>query len=170
MPEPIIEQPIADELEVLRRTNGELVAKAATRKARVSELEATVTELQSKLSEAHDSLHEVTIGGPLKAMAESISIAPDLWLERFGKTYKIAIVSGQLTLQTIDGKPVLNGEKSVPFERQALIDLLTTGDGAQAKTYKAITITSKASGAANNQRDNRTSPASDHPTIRFGLR
>lgn len=170
MPEPIIEPTITDELEVLRRTNGEILAKSATRKARVTELEATVTELQSKLLEAHDSLHQVTIGGPLTAMAESISIAPDLWLERFSQTYTVAIVAGQLTLQTKDGKPAMSGEKAVPFERQALIDLLTTGDDARAKTFKAITITSRASGAATNQHGNRTAPTADQPTMRFGLR
>jgi hypothetical protein len=170
MPEPIIDPPIADELEILRRTNGELLTKSATRKTRITELEATVTTLQGQLSEAHDSLHEVTVGGPLKAMAESISIAPDLWLERFGKTYKVAIVSGQLTLQTIDGKPVLNGDKSVPFERQAIIDLLTTGDGTEAKTFKAITIASRAGGAGSGRPVERTAPTADHPTLRFGLR
>jgi hypothetical protein len=170
MTEPIIAPSPTDELEVLRRTNGEILAKSATRKARVAELEATVTELQSKLSEAHDSLHQVTIGGPLTTMAESISIAPDLWLERFSQTYKVAIVDGQLTMQTPDGKPVLKGEKPVPFEREALIDLLTTGDDARAKTFKAITITSKASGAATNQHGNRTAPAAEHPPIQFGLR
>jgi hypothetical protein len=169
MPEPIIEQPNTDELEVLRRTNSELVTKSATRKARVAELESTVNELQGKLSAANDSLHQVTIGGPLKAIAEQISIAPDLWLEKFSQSYKIAIVNGQLTLQTSDGKPVLKGEKPVPFERQALIDLLTTGDDVRARTFKAITIASKASGGANTPRS-RVGSDAEHPAMRFGLR
>jgi uncharacterized coiled-coil protein SlyX len=160
---------MATELETLRRVNGELKTKSATRKARVTELEATVTELQSKLSEASDSLRQVTIDGPLKQMSESISTAPELFLEQFSKSYRLEMVKGQLTLQTIDGKPVLKGEKPVPFEREALAKLLTAGDDAQAKIFKSITVVSRASGA-NSQRSNRHSQSASVPRPSFGLR
>jgi hypothetical protein len=143
------------EVETLRRVNAELVTKVANRKTRLTELESTVTELQGKPSEAHDSLHEVTVGLPLRAMAESISFSPELWLEQFSKSHKLEMVKGQLTLQTTDGKPVLKGERPVPFERSALIDLLTSDAHPQAKIFQSITIASRATGA-NGQAKNRT--------------
>jgi len=172
MTEPIETKPVdlTAEVETLRRVNGELVAKSATRKGRVTELEAAVAELQSKLSEANDSLHQVTVGGPLKAMAESISISPELFLEKFSQFYRVAMIGGQLTLQTTDGKPVLKGEKAVPFEQKALIDLLTSGDDPQAKIFKSITIASRASGAAAGAGTNRTARPASEPKPTFGLR
>lgn len=167
------QQPIdaMQELSTLRTVNAELLQKSATRKARVIELESIVTELQRKLSEANDSLRQVTIDGPLKAMAESISISGDLWLEQFSKSYRLEMVQGQLTLQTVDGKPVLKGGKAVPFERQALIDALTTDAHPQAKVFKSITIASKASGA-NSSGSHRSVQTSAEPKQlpQFGLR
>jgi len=162
---------LSAEVETLRRVNSELVAKSATRKQRLTALESTVTELQSKLSEANDSLHQVTIGGPLKTMVESVSIAPELFLEQFNKSYRVALLNGQLTLQTADGKPVLKGEKPVPFERQALIDLLTSDAHPQCKAFKSITIASKASGA-NASGGHRSVQTSAEPKQlpQFGLR
>jgi hypothetical protein len=157
------------EVETLRRVNAELVTKAANRKTKITELESSVTELQGKLSEANDSFHEVTVGLPLKAMAESISFSPELWMEQFSKSHKLEMVKGQLTLQTADGKPVLKGEKPVAFERSALIDLLTSDAHPQAKTFKSITIASRASGAGG-QPSNRTSPPVKEAKPQFGLR
>jgi hypothetical protein len=157
------------ELETLRRVNGELVTKAGNRKARVTELEATVTDLQSKLTASNNSLRQVTIDGPLKQMSESISTAPELFLEQFNKSYRLEMVKGQLTLQTADGKPVLKGEKPVPFEREALVKLLTAGDDAQARIFKSITVVSRASGA-NSQRSNRPAQSASVPRPSFGLR
>jgi hypothetical protein len=172
MSEPITATPeeMATELETLRRVNAELLTKSANRKARVTELESTVTELQGKLSEAHDSLRDVTINGPLKAMAESISFSPELWLEQFNKSHRLEMVKGQLTLQTADGKPVLKGEKPVPFERQALIDLLTNESNPQAKIFKSIIIASRATGAAGTQSSIRTTKPKNDPKPQFGLR
>ena len=126
-----------------------------------------MTELQSKLSEAGDTIHAVTIGTPLKAMAESMSTVPDLFLEQFSKHYKVEMVKGKLSLLSIDGKPI-----EVPFERDALTKLLTTGDDARAKTFQAITITSRASGSSAPvviQRGKNASTAAK-PTHTFGLR
>jgi hypothetical protein len=168
MPEPI---DLEAELETLRRVNAELVTKAANRKTKITELESTVTELQGKLSEANDSFHEVTVGLPLKAMAESISLSPELWLEQFNKSHKLEMVKGQLTfLQTADGKPVLKGEKPVPFERSALIDLLTSDAHPQAKTFKSITIASRASGASGQPNNGTAQPAKEAKLPQFGLR
>ena len=159
-----------DELEVLRRTNSELVAKNTTRKAKISELEAANAELTAKLSEATASLRAVTIDGPLKSMAQSISTAPELWIEQFSKSIRLEMLKGQLTMVSPDGKPVTKAEKAVPFERQALIDLLTTGDDAQARSFKAITIVSRASGAANTKPGNASTKAPEPPALQFGLR
>jgi hypothetical protein len=173
MPEPTQQQTpeeMVTELETLRRTNAELLQKSRDRKAKVTELEATVTELQGKLSEARDSLRDVTINGPLKAMAESISFSPELWLEQFNKSHRLEMVKGQLTLQTADGKPVLKGDKQVPFERTALIDLLTSDSNPQAKIFKSIIIASRASGASAPPRSNRASTPVSEPKPQFGLR
>jgi hypothetical protein len=171
VPEPIEPIDLSAEGETLRRVNGELKTKSATRKARVSELEATVTELQSKLSEAHTSLRQVTIDGPLKQMSESISTAPELWLEQFNKSYRLEMVKGQLTLQTTDGKPVLKNDKPVSFDRESLVKLLTDGDDPSARIFKSITIASRASGASAPHRSGRTSAAeANKPAIQFGLR
>jgi len=167
MSEPI---DLSAEVETLRRVNGELKTKSATRKAKVAELEATVTELQSKLLDAHTSLRQVTIDGPLKQMSESISTAPQLWLEQFNKSYRLEMVKGQLTLQTTDGKPVLKNDKPVPFDREALVKLLTDGDHSQARIFKSITIASRASGASAPYRSRTSATDANKPSIQFGLR
>jgi hypothetical protein len=77
----------------------------------------------------------------------------------------------QVTLQTTDGKPVLNGEKPVPFERQALIDLLTHDAHPQCKVFKSITIASKASGAnASGSHRIVQTPSEPKQLPQFGLR
>ncbi|MGF7181491.1 hypothetical protein [Tunturiibacter psychrotolerans] len=159
------------ELETLRRVNGELLAKSATRKGRIGELETSVTELQSKLSEAQNALRQTIIEAPLKAMASDMSNAPELWLEQFNKAYRLEEVNGKLTLQTTDGTTVLKGDVPVPFERNALVALLTTGDDAQARMFKSITVVSRASGASGQHRSgNRTSKPGREPKPQFGLR
>ena len=172
MSEPIIEPAIVDEateLATLRRVNQELLTKSATRKARVTELEASVTALQSKLAEADTNVYELTVGGPLKAMAESISISGELFLDQFNKSYKVQMVKGALTLLTADGKPVMKGDMPVPFERQALIDFLTEEGHPQAKVFNSILIISRASGAGS-MPARRLSPEPKKPAIQFGLR
>lgn len=170
MPEPIVTQqavePTAEaiELETLRRVNAELTQKSATRKARIAELESAMTENQSKLNAANESLHQVTISGPLQAMAESISKTPELWLEQFQKSHRVAMVNGKLTIQSLDGKPM-----SVPFERQALIDHLINDAHPQSKVFKQISIVSRASGGAG-AIGNQPGKSAQTPTHRFGLR
>ena len=158
------------EVETLRRVNAELVAKHAKSKARIAELETGTVTLQSQLAEVSESLHQVTVGGPLQAMAESMSSVPDLFLEQFSKHFKVEMVKGTLTLLSADGKPVTGKDKKpIPFERQALTELLTTGDDARAKTFKAITIVSRASGGSSIGTHNRVNQVKvDKP--QFGLR
>lgn len=142
-------EPNETELETLRRTNSELVAKNAARKKHVTELEAQVADLQTKLTATSNQLHEVTIGAPLKAMAEEISIVPSLWIEQFNKAYRLELVNGELTLQTLDGKAVTGKDgKAISFEREALKNLLTEGESEQAKVFRQICIMNRASGSA----------------------
>jgi hypothetical protein len=162
----------ASELETLRKVNAELVAKHARDKAKIAELETGTATLQAKLSEAVDSLKQATVSGPLNAMAESMSTAPELFLEQFSKHYRVEMVKGALTLLlSSDGKAVLdkNG-KPVPFERRALTDLLTVGDDSSAKAFRAITIANRASGAANVGQRSNQAPAKKAPSFYFGIR
>jgi hypothetical protein len=160
------------ELETLRKAHQEVLTKNASRKTKIAELEAANAALHSQLSEASDTIREVTIGVPLKAMSESLSTAPELWIEQFSKHFRIEMKKGQLTLLSADGKPVLKEGVAVPFEREALTELLIGKDSIHGKTFKAITIISRASGAANSTANQRSSrkPDQNKPSIQFGLR
>ena len=157
------------ELATLRRTNAELVAKHARDKAQLTELQTGTATLQAKLTETSESLYQATVGVPLQMMAESISTVPDLFLEQFSKHYKVESIKGVLTLNTHDGKPALdkNG-KAIPFERDALTKVLIEGDDTRAKTFKAITIANRASGAGGSS-TTRTITA-NKPQFGLGLR
>jgi hypothetical protein len=166
-----IESPIeAAELAVLRRTNTELVAKAASRKARVTELEASIAEFQGKLSTADSTIQELTVGIPLKAMAHEISKDGNTFLEFFKRSYKLEMVNGALALLTVDGRPVMKGDKAVPFEREALIELLTDANHPQAKLFNSLLIVSKASGASGSGNPHTRSSEPKQPSVQFGLR
>lgn len=160
-----------DELEVLRRTNGELVAKNTTRKQRIAKLEASNAELQLQLTAANGTIHEFTIGAPLKAMADRMSQVPELWLEQFAKHYKVEMIDGVLTLlSAADGTPIQKQGKPVPFETKALAELLTAGEDATAKAFRAITITSKASGGGMSAVQRREPAVAKPNKVKFGLR
>lgn len=157
------------ELEVLRKTNSELLKKIHDRTTKATELESAVSELQGKLSASNATIHELTVAAPLKAMAASLSVDPDFFIDQFSKSYKVELIEGKLTLQTTDGKPVTNGAgEVVAFERQALVDLLTKGDTTQAKVFSSIVIGSLASGA-NGESSVQGSRASSSPKPSFGL-
>jgi hypothetical protein len=169
MSEPIdpVESTSAAELAKLRQLTSELLAKHARDKAQLTELQTGTATLQAKLTETSQSLYQATVGVPLQMMAESMSGVPDLFLEQFSKHFKVESIKGVLTLQTPDGKPALdkNG-KAIPFERDVLTKLLTEGEDARAKTFKAITIVSRASGASGSASKRTVAPA---PKIQFGL-
>ncbi|MGA7523483.1 MAG: hypothetical protein WBW84_13580 [Acidobacteriaceae bacterium] len=160
------------ELETLRKTNNELLAKKTAHKARIAELEASNAESQTQLTTVRGELHELTIGTPLKAMAESISNVPELWIEQLNKSYRLEMVNGELSLLNIaDGKPVTVNGKPVPFERRALIDLLTGKDHLQSKVFSAITVSRASGGAAPPVITPERKPASEPaPRNQFGLR
>ena len=163
------EQTQNDELETLRRTNSELIAKNSTRKQRIAELEAANADLQSKFTAANSTIQKLTIGAPLKSMAEDISTCPNEWIEHFSKSYRLELLNGELTLISVaDGKPVQKEGKAIKFEREALNALLLDEKHPQSKLFRAITIASRASGSdAPLQRQPQVAPK---PSPQFGLR
>ena len=159
-----------DELETLRRTNSELVAKNSTRKQRILDLEAANADLQTKLTAANSTIYEFQIGAPLKTMAESISTVPDAWIENFSKSYRLELKDGELTILSVaDGKPLEKAGKPVPFDRRALTELLTDKDHPQSRLFNAITIATKASGGKGSTERTPT-PKATAPKVKFGLR
>lgn len=160
------------ELDTVRRTNAELVTKNSTRKQRIGELETTVADLQTQLATANGRIQEMTIGVPLRAMAEEISTCPTEWQEAFGKHYRLELANGELTIvSTADGKPVTKEGKPVPFEREALKALLLDEKHPQSKLMGAILIASRASGSGATSTETRRAPVAPKPTLpSFGLR
>ncbi len=161
------------ELETLRRVNAELLAKSATRKAKIVELEVAAVALQGKLTESESTIHELAVTRPLKAMAESISTAPDVLIEHLTKSYRVEVVKGELSLLTLDGKPVLNGDKAVPFTNEGLTALLKNPAHPQAKLFSSILIVNRASGASGGFGVIKArTPAAPAPPkrLQFGLR
>lgn len=170
------QQPIepTDELATLRRVNAELLAKSATRKVKIAELEAAAVTLQGKLTESEGTIHDLSVTRPVKAIAESISIAPGVFLEHLNKSYRVEMVKGELSLLTQDGKPALNGDKPVPFTGEGLTDFLKSPANPQAKLFNSILIVSRASGAGGastevSQRNFRVVEPKPRP-LQFGLR
>ncbi len=161
------------ELTTLKQAHQEVLTKRQKDKSRIVELESATTDLQCKLTESADTLRQITINGPLRSMAESMSQAPELFLEQFSKHLKLEMVKGNLTLLNAnDGKPIVDNKGvAIPFQREALMKLLTEGDDARAKTFKAITIASRASGGASSSNDpQRRKIAATRPGLQFGLR
>ena len=112
----------ATEISTLRRVNAELVAKHARDKAKIEALQGETAALQAKLTEAGNTIKDATVSVPLKAMANSISKCPELFLEQFNKGYKVEMLDGKLSLLSADGKPVTDKDgKTVPFEAKALV-------------------------------------------------
>ena len=168
---PIEQSADAAELETLRRVNAELVTKHARDKARIAELEAGTAALQANLTEAGNTIKDATVGVPLKMMAIEMSSVPELFLEQFQRHFKVEMIKGTLTLLSADGTPMLGKDKkAIPFERQALTDLLTTGDDPMVKTFKAITIVNRASGAAGTSQVTAQGRTEKAQRIQFGLR
>lgn len=164
------QQPNNDELDTLRRTNSELVAKNSTRKAKIVELEASVASLQAAVAEREASIRAITIDGPVRQMCESISTAPELFQEQLGKFFKVELIDGKLTFLTTDGEPVKDKDgNTVPFERDALSKFLIEGNDVRARTFRAICVSSKASGGAGLTASS-TIAAPSKPKVQFGLR
>lgn len=158
---------LKQELETLRKTNAELIAKASKRKDRIAELETQLANAQASIAQGEAKLKEVTVSVPLRRMAEEASTVPDLFLDQLTKHYKVEAVDGKLTIQTQDGKPITDKDgRPVPFESLALVKFLTSKENPQAKIFSTISIASRASGAA--RPPEHISKPSARPS--FGLR
>jgi hypothetical protein len=160
------------ELAALRKTVKELKQKSTTRKAKIAELEAALGERDTQLTQANAAIKEMTIDAPLRDLSESISTAPELWVEQFQKNYRLEMKGSTLQVLTSDGKPVLHNGSAVPFERDALAKLLTDEKHPQARVFQAITIVNRASGsqAAPESGQRKSNTASQKQTFQFGLR
>lgn len=136
----------AEELAALRTSNAELLKKSRDRKAKITEHEATITDLQARLSTAETALQDAIVGAPLRSMAAALSPIPDVWLAEFAKHYKVELKDGKLSLLTLDGKPVMDGESEVPMDATAISKLLTAGENEDLASFTHIMYGSKATG------------------------
>jgi hypothetical protein len=172
MPEPVVpvESNGEAELDTLRRVNQELMQKSATRKSRIAELEASVGTLTAKATEAESRIKALTIDGPVNDLCEEISIAPQALRSALESEYRIEMHDGVLTLlNPSDGKPVMHEGKPVPFQADAIKNLLLASkDEAKLKLYRAIVVVSKASGAGFSSSKAAIAPAR-RPQFGLGL-
>jgi hypothetical protein len=169
--QPIEPSPEALEVATLRKTVAELTQKSATRKARVTELEANVATLAAKATESESRIKALTIDGPVMDVCESISVAPQTLRTALEADYKIEMSKdGVLTLANLsDGKPVMQDGKPVPFQADAIKNLLLASkDEAKLKLYRAIVVVSKASGAGGSSSKAAIAPAR-RPQFGLGL-
>lgn len=167
MPDLPIESPEALELSTLRKTVAELTQKNATRKARVMELETNVATLTTKATEAETRIKALIIDGPVDDLCASISVAPQALRTALESEYHVEMKDGVLSLFNLsDGKPVMQNGKPVPFQGDAIKNLLLSSkDEGKLSHYRAILIASKASGAASTTRTVSDAPA----RAQFGL-
>jgi hypothetical protein len=109
----------------------------------------------------------------MQAMAESISVIPELFTREFAHHFKLEFADGKLLLLSTDGKPLVDAKgKPVSFERVALMTFLTEGDEPRAKIFRSLVKASLASGAAGpfqTEQQTQRKPAEPKP-VRFGLR
>lgn len=173
MSEPVVpvESNGAAELDTLRRVNQELMQKSATRKSRIAELEASVGTLTAKATEAETRIRQLTIDGPVQDLCQEISVAPQALRTALEADYKIEMSKdGVLTLLNLsDGKPVMHEGKPVPFQADAIKNLLLASkDEGKLKLYRAIVVVSKASGAGGSSSKAAIAPAR-RPQFGLGL-
>ena len=156
----------------MRTTNTDLLKTKHDLKARIATLEADAVKMQAKVTTAESNFHEVVINGPLREMAQSLSSAPQVFLDEFAKSYRLDLVEGALTVLHADGKPVLGKDgKRVPFEREALTKFLTETEDKSQGLYKAILVVSRASGGVGRPVRSVSNPDSQKPVgAGFGLR
>jgi hypothetical protein len=137
----------AEEIAALRSTNADLLKKARDRKDKVTEHEATIATLTTQLQTAKSALYDAQVGGPLGALADSVSPVPAVFLAELAKHARVELKDGRLVLLTPDGKPVMDGEKEVPFDSAAISKFLTAGTNKDFATFPHIMFGSKASGS-----------------------
>jgi hypothetical protein len=174
MTEPTQQEPteieaLRTEIATLRQVNSELVAKAAKRKDRVAELEATLTERDNQVTAVNGQLKAIEIDAPLKRMADTLSNDSALFLEIFGKDYQVQLVDGALALRDKQGNPVKDKDgKAVVFERESLLRHLSDEKHPHSNFYSRLLIASRASGGAAPTRTIQVTKPK--PRIQFGLR
>jgi len=168
---PIEQSPEALELATLRKTNSELIQKSATRKTRIEELEASIGALTAKASEAETRIKALTIDGPVDDLCAAISVAPQALRTALESEYRVEMKDGVLSLFNVsDGKPVMHEGKAVPFQADAVKNLLLgSKDEGKLKLYRAIVVSSKASGGAQLSSSTRTTPAPHKQQFGLGI-
>lgn len=119
--------PPEEEVLRLRKSQRSILAKSHERKARIEELESQNAGLSSKIIAAEAQVQDALVGAPLRALAESISDVPKLWLAEFLKSYKVESTDGKLAVLNLDGTPILAGDKPVPFTPNGIWTLVTGG-------------------------------------------
>lgn len=134
------------ELTALRTANAQLLKKAKDRKDKVTEYESTITSLNTQLQTAKSALYDAQVGGPLQAMADSISPIPAVFLSELAKHAKVELLDGKLVLRTLDGKPLLADDKEVPFDSVAISKFLTAGTNNDFAVFPHLVVGSRASG------------------------
>lgn len=178
MPEPTQLTPeeitaLQTEVEKLRSTNADLVARHGKDKTRLAELEAQGTALTGKLTESEARIKTLTVNVPLRQIAEKVSDMPDTWMELFGQSFKVeAAQDGKLTILTADGQPAKNSKgENVPFDFVSVAHFVTQHEpeSERAKLFNRITRTNFASGSASIQSQGKArAPA--RRIQKFGLR
>ena len=172
MPEDNVSQ--AEELNRLRATNADLLAKKQSYKTRIVELETANGDLTTKLAARDAELHAIRVDQPLMELASDISNLPEVFKEHLSKHYDVQNVDGKLRLLSKDGKQITDANGSaLPFDKPSLTRLLTADKHPESALFKTIIIVSRASGGAGNRLPT-PSPESGvkkpQPEMQFGLR
>ena len=149
------DEPINDELETLRKTNGELTAKLHKLREKITALEGENVTLKATAEEAEARRHDAVVGKPLRDLANAISPVPDIFLSEFLKEYKVEPdKDGKLQILRLeDGKPARdkNGN-AVDFTHNGIFRLTAadayTNPKADARTrvFKVLVNYAGASG------------------------
>ena len=178
--------PAEEQVIRLRKANKSILSKSAERKGRIAELETENAALKTKYEASEAKYTEAVVGVPLRALAESISDVPRLWLAQFLAKYKVeANEDAKPVVMNLDGTPVMVNGEPISFSANAIWTLTTGGatDYAKNDDAKTFAVISKwqgarGSGASGNGRSGNgsmTGPAQPKKEekkveLQFGLR
>jgi hypothetical protein len=167
------------ELATLRTTNAELLRKSHDRGEKIKALAAELDTSKASLTTAQTSIHEMTVGLPMRELASESSTTPGLWLSEFSRHFKAEMHDGGLVLLNQAGEPVQdkNG-KAVEPSWPSLSRFLTESKDESFNELRAITTVSKASGGGAGSTGHPTTHQSvadaphapAKPAMSFGLR
>ncbi len=133
--------PVEEQVIRLRKANKSILSKSAERKGRIAELETENAALKTKYEASEAKYTEAVVGVPLRALAESISDAPKLWITQFLAKYKVeANEDGKPAVMNLDGSPVMVNGEPIAFTPNAVWTLVTGGATAYAKTEDSKTF------------------------------